>query len=130
MVPPFRPWRPFRWLNRWRANFQKAVKQTKPDLIHVHFPDAYSVPLEDVRGLPLVVSTWGAEIIPMTSEIESERLAKVALLQRADRVLALSRYLTEATANYAGLDPGRVQTLYWGVDLSRFVLRLSPPSVQ
>jgi glycosyltransferase involved in cell wall biosynthesis len=121
VTPPFRPWRPFRWLSRWRANFRRVLSEAKPDLIHVHFPSAYSVPLADIRGLPLVVSTWGAEIIPMDRESEPERIGKVALLNRANRILASSKYLAEATSNYAGLDPNGVQTLYWGVDLNKFV---------
>jgi glycosyltransferase involved in cell wall biosynthesis len=119
-VPPLRPWRPFRWIRRWRDNFREVMKAARPDLIHVHFPDAYSVPLEDIGEVPLVVSTWGAEIIRMTPESETDRLRKVALLRRADRVLASSQCLADATASYAGLAPGRVTRLYWGVDLDQF----------
>ena len=99
------------------------LKKVKPDLIFVPFPHAYSVPLEDVGKIPLVVQTWGAEIIPMAPEIERERLRKIALLNRADRILASSDCLAQATKRYAGLDFARVQTIYWGVDLNQF----SPP---
>ncbi len=120
LVPPFRPWRPFRWVRRWRANFRRALKKAKPDLIHVPFPGPYSVPLEDVGSIPLVVQTWGAEVIPMDDESESDKLRKVQLLHRADRVLASSNCLAEAARRYAGLEHSRVQTIYWGVDLNQF----------
>jgi glycosyltransferase involved in cell wall biosynthesis len=126
VVPSLRPWRPLRWVDRWRANFRKTLRIAKPDLIHVHFPGAFSVPLEDLPGLPLVVSTWGAEIIPLSPENDSERRVKIALLQRADRVVALSRFLAQATTEYASLDPARVQTIYWGVDLAQFVPSTQP----
>jgi L-malate glycosyltransferase len=122
-VPPFRPWRPVRWLRRWRAHFRRVLNKAKPDLVHVPFPGPYSVPLEDLGKTPMVVQTWGAEVIPMDQESEADRLRKVALFQRADRILASSNCLAEATVKYAGLDRARVQTIYWGVDLDQF----SPP---
>jgi glycosyltransferase involved in cell wall biosynthesis len=68
----------------------------------------------------VVVSTWGAEMIPMAPEVESDRQGKIALLRRANRIVASSHCLAEATRNYAGLEQSRVETQYWGVDLKQF----------
>src|SRR5262245_41826333 len=59
-VPTWRPWRPRRWLGRWRSVFRRALKQGSFDLIHLHFPDRHSLFLEDIKGYPFVVSTWGS----------------------------------------------------------------------
>ena len=125
-VPPWRPWRPGRWLARWRSVFREALDRSTFDLIHLHYPHPYSVFLEDIGSRPLVVSTWGSEMVPMVAETDHDRERKSAILRRADRVVALSEFLAEATARYAAMDRNKVVTQYWGVDLDTFTPRERP----
>ena len=111
---------PIRWVDRWRANFRSVFSACNPDLVFVHCPDAFSIPVADIQGRPLVIATWGAEIIRMVPESEVDRASKVALLRSADAIIASSDFLAEATREYAGLERERVRRVYWGVDLDQF----------
>ena len=102
------------------------MADAQPDVINLHFLGPYSAFPDDLEGCPLVVSTWGAEIIPMVAEPESDRIRKVEILQRARSVVALSHFLAAATARYAELPADRVETLYWGVDLGQFTPKALP----
>jgi glycosyltransferase involved in cell wall biosynthesis len=119
-VPPWRPWRPNRWVSRWQSVFRQSVARSHWDLIHLHYPHPYSICLDDIRNYPLVISTWGSEILPSEPEPESVRAIKVSYLREAQRVIASSDFLADATAEYAGLDRTQVVRHYWGVDLDQF----------
>jgi glycosyltransferase involved in cell wall biosynthesis len=82
--------------------------------------------MEDIRNYPLVISTWGSEILPNEPEPEVVRAAKVSYLRKAQRVIALSDFLADATAEYAGIDRRQVVRHYWGVDLDQFRPRQEP----
>jgi glycosyltransferase involved in cell wall biosynthesis len=119
-VPAWRPWRPRRWVARWRSVFSDALRATNADIVHLHYPQPYSVFVEEMTDAPFIVSTWGSEIVPMVEESEHAKALKVSYLRHADRVVALSHFLADATVAYAGLDSTRVVMQYWGVDLDQF----------
>jgi L-malate glycosyltransferase len=100
--------------------FRHALHQSSFDVIHVHYPHPYSLFLEDIRSYPLVVSTWGSEIVPMVAESDADKEKKVSILRRANRVVALSKFLAKATGDYAAIDPKKIVMHYWGVDLAQF----------
>jgi L-malate glycosyltransferase len=125
-VPPWRPWRPRRWLGRWQSVFRRAINEVSFDLIHLHYPHPYSLFLGDIGNYPLIVSTWGSEIVPMVVESDRDRERKVSFLRRANRVVASSQFLADATAHYAGMDRNRIVMHYWGVDLDQFRPRAEP----
>jgi glycosyltransferase involved in cell wall biosynthesis len=106
--------------------FRRALRRERFDLIHLHYPHRYGVFLEDIADYPFVVSAWGSEILPMVPEPDSDKAIKVSYLRRATRVVALSNFLAEAIAQYAGLDRTRIVMQYWGVDLTQFTPGSTP----
>ena len=83
-VDNWRPWRPKRWVGRRRDVVSRAIHRlVKPDIVHVHFPDENSVFPEDLNGIPLVVSPWGADIIRQYPETASAKEKKVRMLRHA-----------------------------------------------
>jgi len=119
-IPRWAPWRPRRWAQRRRVLLRRTLRQVRPDIVHVHYLGPYSVFPEDLSDVPLVVNTWGSDVISRSPETAEHTQRKRAVLNAADRVLASSEYLARATCNYAGWSNGRVVTNYWGVDLDQF----------
>jgi glycosyltransferase involved in cell wall biosynthesis len=125
-VPPWRPWAPGRWVTRWRSLFRRAMATQDFDLVHLHYPQPYSLFVEELQGTPLIVSTWGSEILPMDAEPAHRKTLKVQYLRHARRVVALSNFLADATAEYGGLDRRDIAMQYWGVDLGQFTADADP----
>jgi L-malate glycosyltransferase len=118
-APPWRPWRG-RWVSRWQSVFRRSVAQSRWDLIHLHYPHPYSIWIDEIRDYPLIISTWGSEILPWDPEPELAKALKVSYLRRAQRVIASSDFLADATAEYAGIERKQIVRHYWGVDLDQF----------
>jgi glycosyltransferase involved in cell wall biosynthesis len=119
-VPPWAPWRARSWVERKRGLLRRVLREVKPDVVNVQAVGPYSVFPEDLDGVPLVVSTTGSDVIPLKRETHDKVERKRAILNAADRVVASSRYLAQATCRYAGWSDPRVLVNFWGVDLHAF----------
>lgn len=117
-VPAWRPWRPQRWVQRRQAVVRKAIREIKPDLVHVQLLSAFSVFPEDLGTIPLIVTPWGSEIVLSDDESSDVKQRKIDILRAAKRITASSKFLADATRQYAGVC--QVDLLYWGVDLEQF----------
>ena len=101
---------------------RRILKQIEPDILHMHSLDALIAPIL-LRFKPFLVSVWGADIVGergLAADSWRVKTLKQIVLRNADAVIALSRFLAEATSRYSGLPPERIMTHYWGVDLKQF----------
>lgn len=124
--PPWRPWRLKRWHHRLRQLFRDTVAKIAPDVIHLHFPGPYTIDPADLKGIPLVVTPWGSEILLRDEQPVEVVRRRSEILRAASAVTATSRYLADATARYAGLPDEAVLVHHWGVDVELF-RRAAPP---
>lgn len=110
---------PARWL--------RAIAATEPAVVHAFFGSS-AIPAGHIAralGVPLVVTYLGMDItVRPTSEAEVRRRRQAFAM--ADRVLCVSDFLGEKLRE-ARCPPEKVQTLYTGVDVTRFVPGAAPP---
>jgi colanic acid/amylovoran biosynthesis glycosyltransferase len=110
---------PRRWLD--------AIAATEPAVVHAFFGSS-AIPAGHIAralGVPLVVTYLGMDItVRPTSQAEVRRRRQAFAL--ADRVLCVSDFLGDKLRE-AGCPPEKVQTLYTGVDITRFVPTDAPP---
>ncbi len=119
---------PQRWWGRLSRHLRDTIDRLTPDVVHVHYLQDYPVQGLARRGgsadgPPLVISTWGADIIQdqtVPRDTEAQRRRKVALLRAADAVTATTGYLADCTARYAGLDRAAITVIPFGVDVERY----------
>lgn len=96
----------------------------KPDVILAAYayPDGCAgVLLGQALGVPVVVKCHGSDLNRVPEDLPA-RLQLQALLPRAQRVMVVSQKLGEAAIGL-GVDPGRVQLIYNGIDRERFRIR-------
>lgn len=109
----------FRW--SVKGAFRRAVREFRPDLIYSSwaYPDGWAaVQLALPAGLPVVVKVHGSDIATLT-QFPSRLGRTVAALQRADRVVAVSRDLAKEVVGL-GVPEGRVEVVYNGLDTTIF----------
>lgn len=135
-IPPLKWMHPRRWSSRYGDFFRSTIDRVEADLVHVHYLHAYepqgllpqlgpSAPRDHRRQAPLVISTWGADVIldeTVPSETKRQRRNKVILLRQADAVTATTHYLARQTAVYAAISPQDITVIPFGVDLDRYVM--------
>lgn len=100
------------WASFVRATWQfcEIVREFDPDIVHVHFPLAQSIPVVGAHVLPhrwrLVVTVHNSDIRVAPFEIPPIRKWQARLFARADWITAVSRaLLDDAEHLYPGLLP-------------------------
>jgi len=92
----------------------------QPDVIHFHYlggGSLYSLIL-DRLDLPVVVATpWGSDIY---GKQILKRVLVRRLLERADKVITTSEAMNNVIRESFGIDPAKLVTYSWGVDLRLF----------
>ncbi len=103
---------PGRWL--------RAIAATRPSLVHAHFgTNAPPAALLAARlGVPLLVTYHGVDITSV-ARTAAQRRRRVAMFQRADRALAVSRFIAGALRDQ-GCPPEKIVVHYIGVDTEFF----------
>ncbi len=101
--------------------FLSLLVRFRPQVLHQHWFEVTRLAPFFPRGVPLVISTWGADIVREWSPAEQDAARRYAA--RATVVLASSQFLTDAAIAVLARP---VERLYWGVDLLRFAPR--PPA--
>jgi teichuronic acid biosynthesis glycosyltransferase TuaC len=113
--------RPRSWASFARSSWQfiRVLHEFEPDIVHVHFPDAQSLPVIGAHALPhrwrLVVTVHGSDIRVAPFEEPQIRTWQARLFARADVVTAVSGPLLEdAVRLYPSID-GKACVIYNGV---------------
>ena len=133
-VPGFSHRYPHRWWTRYARYLRALIREAGADLVHVHFlrdypfrgltaPQPHASSWEQCDGPPLVISTWGADIIQdatVPQDTAAQRRRKVALLQACDAVTATTNYLADCTADYGDIPREQITVIPFGVDLERY----------
>lgn len=127
-VIPFRvPGLSARYARGFWGRYTKYIRQLlaehDPDLIHYHFLRADVLTPEDRDGRPLVISTWGSDVIVDHGDLpeaQDVRHRKITLLRSADRITATTEYLADCTAAYGWVNRRDITVIPFGVELERF----------
>lgn len=112
-----------RWWKRYVRYLRSVIAQTRADLIHVHFLRDYPLMPAGADDPPLVVSTWGSDVIAYPTDppdTADQRQRKIALLQGASAVTATTSHLADATAVFGDIDREGITVIPFGVDVHRF----------
>jgi glycosyltransferase involved in cell wall biosynthesis len=112
-------------LKQLANNFRikKIIQNVHPDIIHLF--GLFSVSSLGSMGLirnlqNLVISVWGSDvIIPGNNESFKEKIIKKYIINRAECLVATSRYLARTIQSYQK-QVRTIETLPWGVDLDTF----------
>lgn len=108
-------------------HIKRIVKDINPDILHAHYATTNGLIGAFAGFHPYIVSTWGSDIFdPPSTSFIFKKMAKFAL-SRADAITATSKILTAGTQELA--PQGKyVQTIPFGVDLSKFTPAMKPHS--
>ena len=108
---------------------RKMIKKIDPDILHVHWLRAGGWLLAFMRFKPLIVSSWGKDVVIDEPEEKSfsGELFKKYILKKADIVTATSEFLTKETAKYAPRGK-EIFTVPFGVDTEKLSPRLKKES--
>ncbi len=133
-VPPPSLKYPARWLGRYRKALGEILSRLAPRLVHMHFLDDWRLDRELLGPRPLVISTWGADVLTQGPPEDADlHRRKAALLQLADRVSATTRFLADATAAYGPLPREAIEVIPFGVVVEDFAAAAAtadrPPTV-
>ncbi len=96
---------------------KSVLEQAKPDLVNAHFVPSYGLAGALLKFHPLVVSTWGSDVLisPAKSWLHKRRVKYV--LKRADLVTADAEVAAQAVCRL-GVDPARVMVSPMGIERS------------
>lgn len=128
-VPGFSHRHPYRWWTRYARYLRAMVGEAGADLVHVHFLRDYPLTPAAAGDAPVVVSTWGSDVVPFETDQPdrpAQRRRKVALLQGAAAVTATTGHLADRTAEFGGISRESVTVIPFGVDWRRFELAGRP----
>lgn len=117
-----------------RLQFSRLMTQFRPEVVNVHFPDAQSpfvLRLREQYPFRLVVSLHGDEIERWATNgiersgdkrhLDVQELQRLRqILQKADSVIACSRYLLDEAIKLEPSIAGKSTVIHNGVDLQRF----------
>ncbi len=94
---------------------KKIADEIKPDLVNAHFVPAYGLVGALLGRHPLVVSTWGSDILISAQKSLLHRLRAKYVLGKADLITTDARILTQAVLDL-GVDEKKVIQSPMGVD--------------
>ncbi len=96
---------------------KKIAEKIKPDLINAHFVPGYGLVGALLGQNPLVVSTWGSDILISPQKSFLHKLRAKYILKKADLVTTDAKILTKAILNL-GIEGKKVVENPMGVDKS------------
>ncbi len=124
------------WLKRWPAPlrqgishslgvmaFLRAVRTSRPDVIHVHFAEQYYGWIASLLGSrPLVVTPMGSDVAAFEERDHPTSPGEwwtLRLLRAADYITPPSNFLVEVI-NRLGNFQNKTERIIWGVSLKKF----------
>ena len=100
-----------RWLRR-------VVRRTSADVVHAHyFYPGYTTAAVLARAAPVVITTWGSDLL--LPKLRREQLEDRLAVRLADALTADSQTLVDALVAI-GTKPSKIRLVRWGVDLNLF----------
>lgn len=113
---------------------ERQLREARPDLLHQQFGTWSTAAQHAARalGVPLLATLHGSDVFTTSYAGRDPRYAwhrknVLGLIDRADRVLCVSRFLADAAVT-AGARPDRVEVHYQGVDTDFLTPRSQPAS--
>ena len=100
----------------------RLMKKIRPDIIHAHNIGTFgilAVLYACVSGFrPIVLTTWGSDILIDAKGLWKGRLIRYAL-KKADCIIYDGENLVEVLTGL-GADPQKIYRIYWGTDTRKF----------
>jgi glycosyltransferase involved in cell wall biosynthesis len=108
---PLKIWRNVRAL-------RKIIKEFQPDVVHVHQANAYGlITCLANRGFkPLVLTTWGSDVLTLPHKSILHRMMVTYILKRADYITADAQFMADAIHQLIGQKP--VLVANFGVEIA------------
>ena len=108
---PFAMWRNVQIL-------RKIIKEEQPDIIHVHQANAYGfiTALANRGRRPLVVTTWGSDVLTLPHTSFLHRWMVQYILKSADAITADAKFMADAINELVGPTP--VVIANFGVEIA------------
>ena len=97
------------------SKIREISTQIKPDLINAHFVPSYGLVGVRLKFHPLVISTWGSDVLISPHKSWLHKLRIVYVLKKADLVTTDARFTGEAISKL-GVDIGKVVVSPMGVE--------------
>lgn len=120
-APPLGLRYPYRWLGRYRAFFRSVLKQSRADVVHMHWLYAFPLRAEDFRGTAVVLSVWGSDVVLESGEPDEFRAKKTKMIEIATAVTATTNFLAEECRKYCDCPSLAIEVIPFGVETRRFV---------
>lgn len=99
----------------------RLLRMLHPDITHFHYiggSSLYSLVLNHLELPAVVVTPWGSDIY--SKQIPIKKMFIKRLLERADEVLTTSESMSDVIRESFGIDPVKIVTYSWGIDLKLF----------
>jgi glycosyltransferase involved in cell wall biosynthesis len=126
----------YTWLGRWPAPLRQAISQSlgimafvralrisRPDIIHIHFAEQYYGWIASLLGSrPLVVTPMGSDLAAFEERDHATNPREwwtLRLLRSADYITPPSNFLVDVI-NRLGDFQNKTERIIWGVSLERF----------
>jgi len=100
---------------------KKLIKEIKPHVVHAHYISNYGYFASKCNFHPLIMTTWGSDVISLKLEpwifrYVKKRLSKSAL-KKADVVTTDGIHIIPLLEKYGAK---RIETIHFGVDVNKF----------
>jgi glycosyltransferase involved in cell wall biosynthesis len=104
--------------HRVREEVRRLVKEINPDVIHVHWIDLYASGLRGL-GIPIVMTTWGSDILIQAQRSPFHRWAFGRILRSADIITCDAIHLQQSLKRFRVL-PEKVRIIFFGTNINEF----------
>lgn len=98
----------------------KIIHQVKPDLVHAMYVSKFGWHLVPIRGIPLVLTALGDDILILPHNGLIFFLYTKLALKKADLIYAVSEHIRQAIITEYKILPDKVKNLPIGVDTTLF----------
>ena len=110
------------WLSFWprHLRIRRLIREISPDLVHAHFITKYGFHLPDDGKQPTLVTAWGDDILILPPKSRLIRRFTRRVLERVDRIHAVSEHLRERIIADYGIAPEKIRHVPFGIDTTAF----------
>jgi glycosyltransferase involved in cell wall biosynthesis len=98
---------------------KKLILEINPDVLHAHYLTNYGLAGTLSGYKPLVVSTWGSDLLVDANKSFLHKQLIRCVLKRADLVTIMAEHMRDALLQL-GCRPNKIMKVSLGIDLSQF----------